>query len=84
VRFTAGTTQTIAKATIGANVTLDCVTASTYNLALTEIATAENINIKGCTVTQDSKFFAEANSVDSGSNNRVVFGDYFTPQEIIL
>ena len=84
VRFTAGTTQTINKATIGANVTMDCVTASTYNLALTEIATAENANIKGCTITQDSKFFAEANSVDSGNNNRVVFGDYFTPQEILI
>ena len=84
VRFTAGTTQTIGKITYGSGITQDCVTAGTYNLALTEIATAENINIKGCVVTQDSKLFAEANSVDSGSNNRVVFGDYFTVQEIIL
>lgn len=84
VRFTAGTTQTIGKITYGSGITQDCVTAGTYNLALTEIATAENANIKGCVVTQDSKLFAEANSVDSGSNNRVVFGDYFTVQEIIL
>ena len=31
-----------------------------------------------------SKFFAEANSVNSGSNTNVVFGDYFTPQEIMI
>lgn len=83
VRFTAGTTKTINKATIGANVTLDCITASTYTLALADITTAENANIKGC-IAPVSKLFAEANSVDSGSNTNVVFGDYFTPQEILI
>jgi len=62
---------------------IDRVTANTYTLALADITTAENANIKGC-IAPVSKFFAEANSVDSGSNTNVVFGDYFTPQEIII
>jgi hypothetical protein len=78
VRFTAGTTQTIAKITRGtgtSQITIDSVTAATHTINYTGAVTnLDYLNIKNSIVTQANKLFTGFNSVDSGGNSGWVFG----------
>jgi len=84
VRFTAGTTQNIAKITaVGtaiAPITWSSVTAATHtiNYTGTNKAQLDYINLSYSIGTPANKLYAGSHSTDSGNNSGWIFGD-FTP-----
>jgi len=75
VRFTAGTTQNIGKATIGAGASIDSITAATHTLNYTgtDIVETDGISVKNSIATPANKWFAGASSTDSGNNSGWLF-----------
>jgi len=81
VRFTAGTTQQIGKATIGAGASIDSITAATHTLNYTgtDVVETDGISVKNSIATPANKWYAGDGSTDLGGNIGWIFGSAFTP-----
>jgi hypothetical protein len=77
VRFTAGTTQAIAKLTLGTGITWSSITAAQHTINYTGSTTPVNfdyLTLSYSIVTQANRLFAGLNSTDGGNNSGWVFG----------
>lgn len=75
VRFTAGTTQNIAKATIGAGATIGSITNATHTLNYTgsDIVETDGITVSYSNATPANKWYVGANSTNGGNNSGWLF-----------
>lgn len=75
VRFTAGTTQQIGKATIGAGASIDSITAATHTLNFTgtDVVETDGVSVKNSIAIPANKWFAGASSTNLGGNTGWLF-----------